>query len=88
MDSTLAISETDNLVEGEVGANLGKLGPVAADVDGESLLRKDLTAAVRAENAYRDFDLFAGLATPAHHFEQPRYVQDRRRFKDYRLHTE
>jgi hypothetical protein len=43
----------------------------AADVDGENLLGEDLTGAVGAENAYRDFDLLAGLAAPAHRFEQP-----------------
>ena len=75
VNSIVAISETDNLVEGKFGANVGELCPVAADVGSEGLFRKDMTAGVGAENADGDCDLLAGLATLCPSLEQPRYVQ-------------
>ena len=73
MHSIAAIGEPHYFVEAKLGANAGDLGPGAADIDGQDLLGKNLTVAIGAEDANRDFDLLAGVAAPAHRFEQPHW---------------
>ena len=64
--SVLAIGQTDDFVEIELGFHTAQLDSVLANIDRHRLSGEHPATAVRAKDSHRCLDLFARLATPAH----------------------